>query len=100
MERGTKNRVFAIVVLVLREHIEHVEVDGAKARLHDRDVGALPHDELARCGDLLGGRLVHLVDKGDIARRQLPDRVLRLRDGMLVENEMNAAPVSAAELVW
>ena len=30
----------------------------------------------------------------------MANRVLRLRDGVLVENEMNAAPVSAAELVW
>ena len=54
-------------------------------------IGALPHDELTRCGDLLGSRLVHLVDEGDIARRQLPDRVLRLRVHLGEANRVNQA---------
>ena len=40
-----------------------------------------------------------IVTHNDAISR-MANRVLRLRDGVLVENEMNAAPVSAAELVW
>ena len=45
------------------------------------------------------GCTIVIVTHNDAISR-MANRVLRLRDGMLVENEMNAAPVSAAELVW
>ena len=44
------------------------------------------------------GCTIVIVTHNDAISR-MANRVLRLRDGMLVENEMNAAPVSAAELV-
>ena len=45
------------------------------------------------------GCTIVIVTHNDAISR-MANRVLRLRDGVLVENEMNAAPVSAAELVW
>ena len=48
--------------------------------------------------DRLGQTIVIVTHNDAISR--MANRVLRLRDGVLVENEMNAAPVSAAELVW
>ena len=45
------------------------------------------------------GCTIVIVTHNDAIPR-MANRVLRLRDGMLVENEMNAAPVSAAELAW
>lgn len=45
------------------------------------------------------GCTIVIVTHNDAISR-IANRVLRLRDGVLVENEMNAAPVSAAELVW
>lgn len=45
------------------------------------------------------GCTIVIVTHND-AISHMANRVLRLRDGVLVENEMNAAPVSAAELVW
>ena len=44
------------------------------------------------------GCTIVIVTHNDAISR-MANRVLRLRDGVLVENEMNAAPVSAAELV-
>ena len=45
------------------------------------------------------GCTIVIVTHNDAISR-MANRVLRLRDGVLVENEINAAPVSAAELVW
>lgn len=73
--------------------------------LCDEPTGALDYktskevlELMERVNQKYGCTLVIVTHNAAIAR--MADRVLRLRDGRLVEDKVNDAPVSAAELDW
>lgn len=73
--------------------------------LFDEPTGALDYKTSKEVLELMervnreyGCTLVTVTHNAAIAR--MADRVLRLRDGHLAEDEVNDAPVTAAELDW